>query len=107
MLRQIRLAMENQKDKKLFETVVEIDETYIGGKPRKSNNKKDDNNKRGRGTKKTPVVGVLSREDKKVVAKVALPNKSGKKLTSKQKPQSILHGFVLIVLIFIIKNLFS
>lgn len=84
MLRQIRLAMDNSKDRKLFETVVEIDETYIGGKPRQSNDRKNDKNKRGRGTKKTPVVGILNRNDKQVVAKVALPNKKGKKLTSKQ-----------------------
>jgi transposase-like protein len=84
MLRQIRLAMGNDADRKLFETVVEIDETYVGGKPRKSNKKDNDNNKRGRGTRKTPVVGILCRDEKKVVAKVALPNKKGKKLTSKQ-----------------------
>lgn len=80
MLRQIRLAMGNEQDRKLFEICVEIDETYIGGKPRKGTK----NNKRGRGTPKTPVVGIVSRSDKRVFAKVALPNKAGKKLTSAQ-----------------------
>ncbi len=80
MLRQIRLAMGNEKDRKLFEICVEIDETYVGGKPRKGKGK----HPRGRGTPKTPVVGILSRSDKKVVAKVALPNKEGKRLTSAQ-----------------------
>ena len=38
----------------------------------------------GRGTKKTPVVCVIDRTNKKIHAKVALPNKEGKKLTCKQ-----------------------
>ena len=33
MLRQIRKAMGNVENKEMFETIVEIDETYIGGKP--------------------------------------------------------------------------
>jgi len=45
--------------------VVEVDETYVGGKPRKG--KKDVNgnpiiSKRGRGTKKTPVVALVERD---------------------------------------------
>ena len=40
--------------------------------------------KRGRGTKKTPVVGVKERSSKKVYAKVMLPNENGQKLTGKQ-----------------------
>ncbi len=45
------------------------DETYIGGKPRKRNNDKDDNGnmpiiKRGRGTKKECVVGMIERGGK-------------------------------------------
>ena len=38
--------------------IIEIDETYIGGKPRH----RSQDNKRGRGTKKTMVVGALERE---------------------------------------------
>lgn len=50
----------------LLHGVVEMDETYVGGKPRKGAKKKydDDNNPgspRGRGTKKTPVVGMVER----------------------------------------------
>ena len=37
---------------------VEVDETYIGGKPRKGTGPY----KRGRGTKKTPVVGMVERK---------------------------------------------
>lgn len=92
MLKQIRLAMGNNETRQIFEAIVEIDETYVGGKPRKSNkvedNKNKENsdkpNKRGRGTDKTPVVAVIDRNTKQVHAKVAKPNKEGKKLTGKQ-----------------------
>jgi transposase-like protein len=89
MLKKIREAMGNQQNKKMFEAIVEIDETYVGGKPRPSNNKdkdkdKDDKNKRGRGTKKTPVIGIVDRNEKKVHAKVAMPNAEGKKLSGNQ-----------------------
>jgi transposase-like protein len=88
MLKQIRTAMGNAENQEFIDTVVEIDETYVGGKPRKGNkpDDKDDDDKpkRGRGTKKTPVVGVIDRENKKIHAKVAKPNKEGKKLTGKQ-----------------------
>ncbi len=67
-----------------LENVVEMDEAYIGGKPRKkySKNPNDPNlskvtSKRGRGTKKTPVVGIVERGDKivlKVVEKLTSRN---------------------------------
>lgn len=56
------------QDKMLLKGIIEMDETYIGGKPRPSGKKKDDDddsppkNKRGRGTKKTPVVGMVERQ---------------------------------------------
>ncbi len=85
MLKQIRTAMSNIEHGKTFETIVEIDETYIGGKPRKKNRKDDDeHNKKGRGTKKNPVVGIVDREQGRVYAKVSLPNKEGKKLSGNQ-----------------------
>lgn len=87
MLRQIRQAMGNSAHQEFIDTIIEMDETYIGGKPRKENRKDDRDqnpNKRGRGTKKIPVVGVIDRINKRVHAKVALPNKEGKKLTGKQ-----------------------
>jgi len=100
MLKQIRTAMGNVDHKEFFDTIVEIDETYVGGKPRKDNDHKDDNDntngtsgtsssstpkvKCGRGTGKTPVIGVIDRNGKQVYAKVALPNTEGKKLTAKQ-----------------------
>jgi len=87
MLRQIRTAMGNKDMSKAFEAIVEIDETYVGGKPRKGTKKDNDDepkNPRGRGTKKTPVIGIKERSSKKVYAQVALPNKDGKKLSGKQ-----------------------
>ena len=55
----------------LLQGIIEADETYIGGKPRKHGKYKDkEPAKRGRGTKKTPVIGVVERGGK-VVAEVA------------------------------------
>lgn len=91
MLKQIRTAMGNENLTKSFELIVEVDETYVGGKPRKENNnlqfttpKPKDTSNTGRGTKKTPVIGVKERETGRVYARVALPNEEGKKLTGKQ-----------------------
>lgn len=89
MLQQIRIAMGNATQKEFFDTIVEIDETYVGGKPRKNNDHDDSDGtsipaKRGRGTSKTPVIGVIDRNNKMVYAKIALPNKDGKKLTAMQ-----------------------
>ncbi|HEY9746370.1 MAG TPA: IS1595 family transposase [Oculatellaceae cyanobacterium] len=84
MLGQIRSAMGNAENQEFIDTVIEIDETYVGGNPRKGQDDDDDKPKRGRGTKKTPVVGVVDRDNKKIHAKIAKPNKEGKKLTGKQ-----------------------
>jgi len=90
MLRLIREAMGNTDMADTFQCFVEIDETYIGGKPRKQNAKPDgtvtprEKPKRGRGTDKTPVVGVKERGTKRVFARVATPNEKGQKLTGKQ-----------------------
>lgn len=92
MLQQIRKAMAKEENREAFEALVEIDETYVGGKPRKDNehsdneeDKNDENKpKRGRGTSKTPVVGVKERNTGKVHAVVAMPDENGKHLTGKQ-----------------------
>ena len=94
MLQQIRAAMGNQDMKKAFGVLVEIDETYVGGRPRRENAALDKDGaavppekepaKRGRGTDKTPVVGVRERSSGKVYAETALPNEKGQKLTGKQ-----------------------
>jgi hypothetical protein len=94
MLRQIRTAMGNWDTAKAFNILVEIDETYVGGKPRRENVALDaDGNvvssdkpprKRGGGTDKTPVVGVRERSSGKGYAEVTLPNEKRQKLTGKQ-----------------------
>ena len=67
----IRAEMTKKSSALLLQGIIEADETYIGGKPRKEN-KKDDRKptKRGRGTDKTPVIGAVERGGK-VVAQVA------------------------------------
>ena len=60
-----------KKEGVLLQGIIEADETYIGGKPRKHGKYKDkEPAKRGRGTKKTPVIGAVERGGK-VVAEVA------------------------------------
>ncbi|TGL61186.1 IS1595 family transposase [Leptospira sarikeiensis] len=79
MVHQIRKAMGQVTTQNAFKAIFEIDETYVAAGPKirlKS--------KRGRGTFKTPIVGVYNRDDDRIYATVALPNKMGKKLTGKQ-----------------------
>jgi transposase-like protein len=60
MMHRIRAAMVD--DGKLLSGLVEMDEAYIGGKPRKRNRRDDDTpSPRGRGTSKVPVVGAVER----------------------------------------------
>ncbi len=54
---QIRKAMMETEQRQMLMGIVEMDETYIGGKPRKGGGLR----KRGRGTDKTPVVGAVER----------------------------------------------
>lgn len=63
----IRLAMRKDPLASLLRGTVEVDETYIGGKPRKGSK----NNKRGRGTKKAPVMVLVERNGKAVSHPVA------------------------------------
>lgn len=68
MCHRIRHAMQQDGTLKLDGT-VEVDETYVGGKPRH----KGPHNKRGRGTKKQPVVALVERDGRiksRVVANV-------------------------------------
>ncbi len=67
MMHRIRKAMKD--DGRLLMGIVEMDETYVGGKPVKSNNRDDDvdggnTSTRGRGTRKIPVVGMVERGGK-------------------------------------------
>ena len=74
MMQRIRTAMAaDPAQERLLHGIVEVDETYVGGKPRKGNKRTDDvPNKRGRGTKKVPVIGAVERGGR-VVARIANP----------------------------------
>lgn len=64
MSMKIRNAMTQSDQRNLLTGIVEADETYIGGKPRRGGPKGGGGNaihKRGRGTTKTPVVGLAER----------------------------------------------
>ena len=62
MQQRIRAAMAADQAP-LLQGIVEADETFVGGKPRKANRRMDDHNRpnrpRGRGSKKIPVVGAV------------------------------------------------
>jgi transposase-like protein len=64
MMHRIRGAMKDNGE--LLSGIVEMDETYVGGKPRKGNRKDPDDkgSPRGRGTDKAPVVGAVARGGK-------------------------------------------
>ena len=68
----IRAEMTNKQSHILLRGIVEADETYVGGRPRKRNKRDNDEPKapRGRGTRKTAVIGAVERGGK-VVAKIA------------------------------------
>ena len=67
----IRAEMANKTNPIVLQGIIEADETYIGGKPRKENKKEDRKPaKRGRGTSKTAVIGAVERGGQ-VVAEVA------------------------------------
>lgn len=70
MMHRLRGEMAKKSDV-LLEGIIEADETYIGGKPRKRNKKEDrEPVKRGRGTNKDAILGIVERGGK-VVAKLA------------------------------------
>ena len=74
----VRVAMVS-KQKTLLKGIVEADETYLGGRPRKGNKREDDKPaKPGRGTDKTPVIGAVERGGRVVARTIA--DLSGKTL---------------------------
>ena len=74
MQQRIRAEMATKQGSIILQGVIEADETYVGGKSRKRNkHDKDDPtppSPRGRGTRKTPVIGAVERGGQ-VVAQVA------------------------------------
>ena len=70
MQQRIRAAMAEDQAP-MLQGIVEADETYVGGKPRKVNRVEDRKPaKRGRGTDKTPIIGAVERGGK-VIARMA------------------------------------
>lgn len=58
----LRRAMAQEKYAYFLRGIVEADETYVGGRPRKTNQgKSTGHNRWGRGTDKTPVIGAVER----------------------------------------------
>lgn len=82
MAHRIRYAMQQPKLKGKLTGIIEVDETYVGGKPRKTRKDRMDgkNFKRGRGTKKTPVVALVQRDG--IVKSQVMTRLTGKNLKS-------------------------
>ena len=71
ILTRIRAEMADKVNSILLQGIIEADETYMGGKPRKPNKREDfEPSKRGRGTDKTAIIGAVARGGE-VVAEVA------------------------------------
>ena len=68
MQQRIRAQMASEETS-LLHGIVEMDQTYVGGKPRRKWDGSAPNAKRGRGTDKTPVIGGVERGGR-VVAQV-------------------------------------
>ncbi len=68
----IRKAMAELGQREMLQGICEMDESYIGGKPRRGSGGPP--RKRGRGTSKIPVVGIVERGGK-IRAKVFRPDK--------------------------------
>ena len=73
LMHRIRYAMAEPNLKGKLSGTVEVDETYVGGKPRYRGKGKS-----GRGTKKTPVLGLVERNGD--VRAQVIPNVTGKTL---------------------------
>lgn len=72
MLQRIRYAMQHELFVEYMKGVVEVDETFVGGKNKNRHKDKKVQHSQGRSFKdKTPVVGILDRENKRVKCFVA------------------------------------
>ncbi len=66
----IRAAMKEKPQVGMLRGIIEVDETYVGGKPRKDGTK----HRRGKGTKKTPVLAIVERNGKAVSKPIDVVN---------------------------------
>ena len=88
ILTRIRAEMAHKVNSIMLTGIIEADETFIGGKPRKENKKEDrEHASRGCGTSKLPVIGAVERGGN-VVAKV-IDNISGRTILVLSNPLSI------------------
>jgi transposase-like protein len=72
----LRRAMAG-KEGDLLRGIIEADECYVGGVPRKRNSRDDDKpNPRGRGTAKTPIIGAIARGGEVVAEPTSSVNSS-------------------------------
>jgi transposase-like protein len=79
LMHRIRCAMTEPQQQEQLKGIVEVDETYVGGKPRRGKKHIDtDHRFRGRGTPKTPVLALVERNGD-VRARV-VPNVTAKTL---------------------------
>ncbi len=78
----IRKAMSEEPIKSKLKGIVEVDETYIGGKPRKSDGII---NKRGRGTRKVPVMLMVERDGNAISKSITKVNAKTLKGAIKEK----------------------
>ena len=81
LMHRIRYAMTEPNPKDKLQGTVEVDETYVGGRPRYTQKRVvgGPKLKTGRGTKKTPVLGLVERNGN--IRAQVLPNVTGKTLT--------------------------
>ena len=80
LLHRIRHEMANRQSRLLLRGIVEADETFVGGKPRRTNKRHAHiQQTRGRGTRKKLVVGVAERHGR--LRLFAPPNLSGDTVT--------------------------
>ena len=79
---QVRKAMNQAEQRHILTGIVEMDETYIGGKPRKGTkyDSPNDRPKPGRGTKKAPVIGAVERGGKVTAKSVQKDKMKGRNL---------------------------
>lgn len=88
MMHRVRIAMANDAQQShLLHGLVEADETYVGGKPRRGNRKPRPNSgtgksKRGMGTDKMPVIGIAERNGRVIAEPITRGKVNGKILQS-------------------------